>query len=58
MQPTPAKMGMKLLSVLFTDRELVNGNLTGVTTSKLPERIATIKKLNEKRVGYMKGNVA
>ena len=39
MQSAPNKVALKLLSVLFTDKELVNGNLSGVTTSKSEERL-------------------
>ena len=57
MQSAPNKVALKLLSVLFTDKELVNGNLSGVTTSKSEERLTSIKKLDAKRVAYIKGNV-
>lgn len=50
MQSAPNKVALKLLSVIFTDKELVNGNLSGVTTSKSEERLASIKKLDVKRV--------
>ena len=44
------KSALKLLEILFTPEELVNGNLTGSTTSKDEWRKATVQKLAEDRI--------
>ena len=55
LQPNPTKMALRLMSVLFTVKELTNGNLTGRTNSKDRDRIATIKSLNPKMIAYIRG---
>jgi len=55
LQDSEALCALKLLNCLFTDEELVNGNPTGITNSKDERRKATIKELDPKRMGYIKG---
>ena len=51
----PAKCGLQLLGLLFSDEELVNGNPTGVSNSKDEQRKNTIKKLDPARMKYIEG---
>ena len=53
LQPEPGSTALKLLDCLFTVQELVNGNPSGHTKSKEPNRIATIKILDPARMKYI-----
>ena len=55
MHTDPAKTALKLLSCLFTQEELVNGNPRGITNSKDQHRIATIQPLETERMAYING---
>ena len=56
-QPTPVAMALKLMACLFTKAELVNGNPSGITNSKVEQRQKTIKKLDPTILHYIEGNV-
>ena len=49
---------LKLLDCMFTIEELVNGNPSGKTNSKDPDRIATITILDPARMKYIYGEYA
>ena len=53
--PDAAKCALQLMSVLFDIKELVNGNPSGITNSKDEARLRTIKRLDPKRMLYIKG---
>ena len=55
LQSTPARCALQLLSCLFSDEELVNGNPSGNTNSKEQARINTIQKLDPARMCYIRG---
>ena len=52
----PSKAALKLLACLFAPEELVSGNPTGMTNSKDPKWVATIRKLDPERMKYLKGS--
>ena len=57
LQPDPTRAALKLLAVLFSAEELVNGNPNGTTNSKDHHRQQTIRKLDPKRLSYTEGTV-
>ena len=55
LQSKPARCALQLLSCLFSDEELVNGNPSGNANSKEEARIKTIQKLDPNRLCYISG---
>lgn len=51
----PSKCALSLMSCLFSDKELVNGNPSGKTNSKDEDRQKSIKKLDPGRIKYIRG---
>ena len=52
---TPGKAALGLLNILFSEKELVNGNPSGSTTSNDQKRKNTIKPLDPERSKYIEG---
>ena len=50
-----SKCALQLLSCMFSDEELVNGNPSGMTNSKDEGRKSTITKLDPRRMQYIQG---
>ena len=55
LQPDAASCALRLLDCLFHAEELVNGNPSGFTNSKDPDRLTTIQKLDQVRMKYIYG---
>ena len=55
LQSDAPKCALQLLSCLFSDEELVNGNPSGTTTAKDDVHKKTIKKLDPVRMNYIIG---
>ena len=50
----PARCALALMSSLFSEEELANGNLNGTTNSKDPDRKKNIQQLDPIRIQYIK----
>ena len=50
----PAQCALALMSSLFSEEELANGNLNGTTNSKDPDRKKNIQQLDPIRIQYIK----
>ena len=55
LQSNSSKCALQLVGVLFTPKELVNANPSGVTNSKDEQRRKSIKKLDPTRIKYING---
>ena len=55
LHPDPAKCALQMMAVLFTTKEMVNGNPSGLTNSKDENRRKTIQKLDANRMKYIIG---
>ena len=54
-QPTPVSMALKLMSCIFTKKELINGNPSGISKSSDQQRRSTIQKLDTGLLRYVEG---
>ena len=52
-QKDARSMGLKLMGCLFSDKDLVNGNPSGITKSKNEHRVKTIQRLDSTRMSYI-----
>ena len=52
-QKDAPSMGLKLMGCLFSDKDLVNRNPSGLTKSKNEHRVQSIQRLDSTRMSYI-----